>query len=317
MIIYIPLALILLIAAYLYISMARHFKIFDHPNERSSHQIETISGGGIIVIGALLIYFVLFSNFKLMLMGAIIVGLYSFWDDIDPRAQLGRLGIQMLAVILMLLGSNLDQVNWYTTCLALILILGWMNTFNFMDGINGIAIIYSGVSLATCYLIPELVEYREIIRFLAISLLILGFFNVRSQAKLFIGDAGSMSIAYVLAFLVLALLVSSRRWEYILIFSVYGIDSVVTIFTRFMQGDNVFTPHRKHLYQFLANEMEWSHLSVAWIYGILQAILNLVMIILIMPHPQSSVISIFMLISLVGVYATIKHRLLNEYKNAI
>jgi hypothetical protein len=54
---------------------------------------------------------------------------------------------------------------------------------------------------------------------------------------------------------------------YILLFSVYGIDAVVTIINRVTKKENIFQPHRSHLYQYLANEM--GILFVAIVYAVL------------------------------------------------
>jgi hypothetical protein len=61
---------------------------------------------------------------------------------------------------------------------------------------------------------------------------------------------------------------------YILLFSVYGIDAVVTIINRVIKKENIFQPHRSHLYQYLANEMGYSHVFVAIVYAVLQLGIN-------------------------------------------
>jgi hypothetical protein len=53
-------------------------------------------------------------------------------------------------------------------------------------------------------------------------------------------------------------ILDSGQLGYILFFSVYGIDAVVTIINRLIKK-NIFQPHRSHLYQYLANEMGYSH----------------------------------------------------------
>ena len=57
---------------------------------------------------------------------------------------------------------------------------------------------------------------------------------------------------------------------------IYGIDSGWTIVQRVIAKENIFLPHRKHLYQLLANEYQFSHLRVSFIYFIVQITLNLI-----------------------------------------
>jgi predicted transcriptional regulator len=53
-------------------------------------------------------------------------------------------------------------------------------------------------------------------------------------------------------------ILDSGQLGYILSLSVY-IDAVVTIINRLIKKENIFQPHRSHLYQYLANEMGYSH----------------------------------------------------------
>ncbi|MFV5688885.1 hypothetical protein ACM55M_09710 [Flavobacterium sp. ZT3R25] len=57
-------------------------------------------------------------------------------------------------------------------------------------------------------------------------------------------------------------------------FSVYGIDAIITIINRLLKKENIFQPHRSHLYQYLANEMGYSHVLVAFVYAGFQLALN-------------------------------------------
>ena len=69
-------------------------------------------------------------------------------------------------------------------------------------------------------------------------------------------------------------IVNSRQLGYILFFSVYGIDAIITIVNRLLKKENIFQPHRSHLYQYLANEMGYSHILVALVYAGLQLGIN-------------------------------------------
>jgi hypothetical protein len=60
-------------------------------------------------------------------------------------------------------------------------------------------------------------------------------------------------MAVFLGYFMIKTILDSGQLGYIL--SVYGIDAVVTIINRLIKKENIFQPHRSHLYQYLANEM--------------------------------------------------------------
>ena len=65
------------------------------------------------------------------------------------------------------------------------------------------------------------------------------------------------------------------QFGFILFFSVYGIDAVITIISRLRKKENIFEAHRSHLYQYLANEKGYSHVVVAFTYAVIQLVINI------------------------------------------
>jgi UDP-N-acetylmuramyl pentapeptide phosphotransferase/UDP-N-acetylglucosamine-1-phosphate transferase len=114
-----------------------------------------------------------------------------------------------------------------------------------------------------------------------IATLVFGFFNVRKRAKTFAGDVGSISMAVFLAYFMVRLIFEKEQIGYLLFFSVYGIDAIVTILYRIKNKENIFKPHRSHLYQYLANELKWPHVTVSILYAGLQLGINGMTILLI------------------------------------
>ena len=128
-----------------------------------------------------------------------------------------------------------------------------------MDGINGITGGYSLVILAAlAYVNKEVVTFVEadFIYTVICSVLVFCFFNFRKRAKCFAGDVGSVSIAFILLFLIGRLIIGTGDFSWIVLLSVYGVDSVLTIIHRLMLHENIGLPHRKHLYQIMANELK-------------------------------------------------------------
>ncbi|MDR1492088.1 MAG: hypothetical protein LBT05_05150 [Planctomycetaceae bacterium] len=258
----------------LYFRIADKFNIIEKPNERSSHTTITISGGGIIFPSAVLFYF--FTNgFRdiWFVIGLILIAAISFCDDLKPLSSKLRLGVHFSAILLLFYQIQLFQEPFWLIVTALILCVGIINAYNFMDGINGIT---GGYSLATvgtlgyvnfCQIpfIDSSID-SSLISLVIISLLIFNFFNFRTQAKCFAGDVGSISIAFIILFLLGLLMLKTRDLSWICFLFVYGVDSVLTIIHRILLGENITKPHRKHLYQFLANELKIPHIAVSGIY---------------------------------------------------
>lgn len=266
----------------IYFKIAERFSIIDKPNQRSSHSVPVIRGGGIIFVWATLAWFC--SNdfpFPFFIAGILLIAIISFLDDITSLNPLVRFSIHLVSVLLMLI--QLSPINWpiYLVLLAVVFIIGTLNAFNFMDGINGITGIYSLVTLATFAWVQTTVlpfSNLSLIVTLIISVLIFLFFNFRNRARCFAGDVGSISIAFILIFLLLQLIQATNNFLWPLLFLVYGLDSVVTIVYRISQNENIFQPHRTHLYQYLSNELKWPHHSVAILYGAIQLAFNLLLV---------------------------------------
>lgn len=150
--------------------------------------------------------------------------------------------------------------------------------------------------------------------FTLISLIVFGFFNFRNKAKSFAGDVGSVSIAYILLFIIGLLIIKTENFIYILFLAVYGIDSILTIVMRLVRKENIFKAHRSHLYQYLANEAMFNKLAVSMVYGFVQFILGIFVIYLtkFSSHLQLY-ISILMLIVLSLSYLLLKRFIVNKY----
>lgn len=296
----------------LYFKLADRYNIIDNPNERSSHTGIIIRGGGIVFAGAILVaFFMGYASWEITL-AVLMVGTVSFVDDIRPLSQLPRFTIHVLASLVLYDVGIWEYALWWIP-LVLFVFLGWVNIFNFMDGINGITALYSLAVLIGFYLLPDLSAFRELILLVGISVLVFAFFNVRKKAKTFAGDVGSISMAFILGYLMLHLILISGEIHYILFFAVYGIDGVLTILQRLVRKENIFQPHRTHLYQYLANEMKWGHLNVAFLYSGIQLLINVLLIYYLDPLTGSPLATfIFIVFALIGIYIYTKFVVLRK-----
>ena len=273
---YLIILVLLFLAELFYFRIADKCNIIDKPNERSSHTRITLRGGGIIFYFGVLAYF-LTSHFEYpwFMLALTLITFISFVDDIRSTSQVLRLVFHFSAMALMFYQWGLFSLPWWTLFVALIVCTGIINAYNFMDGINGITGGYSLVVLvALAYINETVVPFVEqgFILTVLCSVVVFNFFNFRKRAKCFAGDVGSVCIAFVLLFFIGKLVIRTEDFSWIILLAVYGVDSVLTIIHRLMLHENIGLPHRKHLYQIMANELKIPHMVVSSVYMLVQAL---------------------------------------------
>jgi len=309
MVIYFLSVIILAASLLVYFRLAVRYGIVDKPNERSSHSQATIRGAGILFPIAAMLWFV-FKGFPQpwMIAGLLIVAVVSFTDDLVTLSGSIRLAAQVIAITLMFIQMHLFGLAWYILIPLYIAVIGWINAFNFMDGINAITPFYSLVSLGTFLYMASQDSFfdRSLLVLLILAMVIFSFFNARRRARAFAGDVGSVSMAYLLAFLLLSLTGNTGRWEYSLFFLVYATDAVFTILIRLRRRENIFRAHRSHLYQLLSNELGWPHLLVALLYAVVQLAINILIVVLIRQGMMSLVVFLVIVAALSLVYLGIR-----------
>lgn len=273
---YLIILVLLFLVELFYFHIADKYNIIDKPNERSSHTQITLRGGGIIFYLGALAYF-LTSQFEYpwFMLALTLVTVISFVDDIRSISQGLRLVFHFTAMGLMFYQWELFALPWWTVVVALIVCTGIINAYNFMDGINGITGGYSLVVLGTlAFINHRVVSFVEpgLIYTMLCAVLVFNFFNFRKRAKCFAGDVGSVSIAFIILFLIGKLIIDTEDFSWIVLLAVYGVDSVLTIVHRLMLHENIGLPHRKHLYQIMANELKIPHVAVSLTYMVVQGV---------------------------------------------
>ncbi|MFL2569361.1 MAG: UDP-GlcNAc--UDP-phosphate GlcNAc-1-phosphate transferase [Flavobacteriales bacterium] len=309
--IYLISLIVLVIIMLTYLKFAKRFEIVDKPNHRSSHEIVTIRGGGIMFPISVFMYFI-YSRFEypFLVLAVFIISAISFKDDIKPLNTSIRLLVQLVAVFLVIF-QLFPQLPLIYSPFVLFILLGGVNAYNFMDGINGITASYSLVLLSTFYYINQSILFvdSDLIIFVLISVIVFLFFNFRTKALCFSGDVGSISIALLILFLLFKLIVFTAQPLYALFLIVYGIDSGYTLINRKLKGENIFQPHRTHLYQQLVHLKGYSHLYVSFLFSFIQLVINYLIIFHIVNMENSIVWSIILLIFTIISYRLIKNNL--------
>lgn len=300
--------IILVIIMLTYQKIAMRFEIVDKPNHRSSHESVTIRGGGIVFPISIFMYFTYCGfEYPLFVLAVLIISAISFIDDIKPLNTSIRLVFQLIAVLLVIL-QLFPQLPLIYSPVVLFILLGGVNAYNFMDGINGITASYSLVLLSTFYYINQSILFvdSDLIIFALISVIVFLFFNFRTKALCFSGDVGSLSIALLILFILFKLIVFTAQPLYGLFLIVYTIDSGYTLISRKLNGENIFQPHRTHLYQQLVHLKGFSHLYVSFLFSFIQLVLNYLIIFHLLKLENSIFWAIILVIVLISIYKLIK-----------
>ena len=249
-------------------SILRRRAILDLPNERSSHTVPTPRGGGWGVMLALLPFWGwatwrtgrLHDPVELLLIGGTIVLMVISW--IDDRRGLGpgfRIVAQIFAVgaVMALLPRDLSITGGLLPLpldrlAATVIWLWFVNLFNFMDGIDGLA----GGSAAAMGFGLMLVSLRhgpsqlEAFRGAMIIAVAVGFlFWNWHPAKIFLGDIGSVPIGYLLGYGLIRLAMDGGQVPALIIALYYLADATITLLKRLRRGERVWQAHREHYYQ--------------------------------------------------------------------
>ena len=308
---YFAVFLVLFVLELIYFKIADRFNIIDKPNHRSAHTEITLRGGGIVFPIAFLLFFITSvwgkfvhlplhdqvaenHNYLIFGIGLLLLCTISFLDDLYDLSSKIRIVFHIISVsfLLAFLNAFVLLPIWAIPVLY-ILIIGILNAYNFMDGINGITGLYSLVALLSLLYVNEnLINFvaHDFIIYPILGCLVFLFFNFRKKAKCFMGDIGSMGIAFWVVALIGLLMMKTGEIKWILFLAVYGVEVISTILERLKLKENIFEAHRRHLYQLLVNEKKISHLIVSTLYAAVQLIINAVVIFSNLPQIVSFVI---------------------------
>lgn len=247
----------------------------DLPGERSSHVRPTPKGGGVGLVLAFAWAAVATGLAPLVWLPLLALAILSFANDLKSVSAGARLAAQFAAALLALAGVLwLGHASWPVFLLlpALFFVVATANCYNFMDGINGMAGLTAVVAFACLLVFGGAADTPLFLPIMALLGALLGFlpFNL-PRAKLFMGDVGSIFLGFLFA---LSVCLLAGSWTEFLVlasflFPFYA-DEAVTVVERLRRGESLLAPHRRHLYQFMANERGIAHWKVSAAYAVIQ-----------------------------------------------
>jgi UDP-GlcNAc:undecaprenyl-phosphate GlcNAc-1-phosphate transferase len=255
--------------------------LVDHPDARKKHKGSVPLVGGIAMfIGfamAMLTLDIPLHPYRGLFAGAIILIVVGVLDDLHELHSTPRFLAQILAAIAMaewggvrLLdlgyigpGDSLVQLNWWSSLLTVFATLGVINSLNMIDGLDRLAGSITLVTLTSlAYLAYIGGNDHNLMVLLLLNAVVLTFiFFNRHHApgskftRVFMGDAGSMFLGFVLCWFFIKLSQGDSRvmnpvtalW----IYAIPLIDTVSQMFRRILQGQSPFKPDCKHVHHLL------------------------------------------------------------------
>ena len=271
---------------FLTIIISKKKKLVAYKNDRSLHNLPTPTAGGVIFpfvfICSILTEIFFFNNVELSTNQIIFLFLYiflflGFFDDKLNLKALNKFFLQIISSLLIITfyftykGLNFVSIEILVFILAFFFLIFSINTFNFLDGIDGFALSNAFFILIIFYFFSELSVEKYFILSLIGAVLALFYFNIIK--KIFIGDTGSLYLGSLLGLLIIDSIIVQNIDKYILIIatSYWFSDVTITFFTRFFLVKKWYGTHNMHPYQNLTKLLKQHKLTtlISIIYNFL------------------------------------------------
>lgn len=271
-------AFIVLVAiAYFGVDITRNWllkrRVIDLPNERSSHTVPTPRGGGLVIVVSTLIValvsMVLAKNWQQGIV-FVLVGSGVAWigwqDDVKSLSPKIRFLFQAIAAMLTVVGLGYFdaitiplfgelKLGIVGIPITILWIIGLINAYNFMDGIDGISgSVALTAALGWMLFLGVTGNFSSPVFWIALAIAAtnLGFLGHNwPPARIFIGDVASTFLGF--CFAVLPLLTINQIEDSfllgVIVMWAYILDTAITFLRRLIKGEHVFSAHRTHIYQ--------------------------------------------------------------------
>lgn len=278
-----------------YMRLARKYDLVDEPEWGKIHSTPTSTMGGLAFLFVSVAVGLFFTDFFAtnpgFLLGLLLVALLGILDDLDklPRYRQIKPVWTLVAVGLVIgldrlnipylfspLSGNIVDLAWGGPLLVLFFVFCKTNSFNFIDGIDGLA---AGIGVIVLSFIGGLSFATGQPMLGSISLIFLGsvlgflLYNY-PPASIFMGDVGSLSLGFIIGVLAIKMtfpltetgLISLMTPVYIL--GLTTIDTVQVVIKRAINGENIFRADTKHLHHQLLRAGLSEERTTQTLYGI-------------------------------------------------
>ena len=279
-----PFVAVVILLARLLMDFGYKLGLVDQPNERSSHTKIVPRVGGLAIFLPYLVlgtgfyitgydYLQLHSGYWLGL-GAI-VALGTIDDRLDLSSSLKFIvQFAVAAYYVLSTGNYVDNLyglfgvgalpSWLGISLSIITVVYLINAVNLIDGVDGLA---AGISLLALYLFSTLMgggEHLITFAFIGLGLIVFMGFNYSDKRKMFLGDAGSLSLGFILATFAMEFLHSGNNHiahlnlnpviVAVLVLGYPVADTIRVFAIRISMGLSPFNADRRHMHHVLLDK---------------------------------------------------------------
>jgi UDP-GlcNAc:undecaprenyl-phosphate GlcNAc-1-phosphate transferase len=249
--------------------------LVDHPDQRKQHVGDIPLVGGLAIFAGLVVGALChgqFQGFEKTLFGtaAVLVMLGALDDRFDLSVR-DRLMIQTIVILTVIAGTGVYihtlgsifghevTLGWGGVPLTVLAVIGLVNAFNMMDGIDGLAGSLELVSIAAIILFADPTPVHGVIVMLALLAAASLPYIIANQGfmggKIFLGDAGSMLIGYLLAWALIRLSQMPQTQlspvDVLWCVALPVFDTFAVMYRRMRQGKSPFKPDRGHIHHIL------------------------------------------------------------------
>ena len=269
--------------------VAPHIGMIDAPDGRKVHT-ETIprSGGVGIVIGIVIPLLVWLNSSVFstsVILGCLVLLFFGAWDDAKSIRPLFKFFGQLIAALIAVYYGEIyvhhfpfmgleNLPEYLSKPFTVVAIVGMINALNLSDGLDGLAGGEAIISLVAVAYLAYLFDGTTAVAIAVVTIGgIFGFLRFNSHpARIFMGDAGSQTLGFILAVLVVYLtqyvnpLVSPVIA--LLLLGLPIIDSVAVFYLRAKRGDSLVVAAKDHLHHRILGLGFHHYESVIIIYSV-------------------------------------------------
>jgi UDP-GlcNAc:undecaprenyl-phosphate GlcNAc-1-phosphate transferase len=319
-----PITFLVTLAAILILRpLARKLGLMDAPGGRKTHIHETPLIGGLgITLGLLVAVLMVpgeYDRYHLLMMIALLLVLTGLVDDYFPLPAVVRLGIQILAAWLMVhYGGNqlvtLGRLvgDWELLLGRWALVMNALNMIDGMDGLSGgmlmICLAFLAITASVTGANPTLLAFTLLLMASVAAFLVLNFrFWQKKPALIYLGDSGSTTLGFILAWLLIESSQTTATGEQVFpatvalwFLAIPLMDTVYLFIARPLSGKSPFAPGTDHLHHLLAG-LGWSRTKVVLVMHLAGIVLGMAgLVIFAVPALES--VSLYVFLGLFALY---------------
>lgn len=234
--------------------------------------------------------------FILAIMGIAVVSWFDDWFEISAGFRLAVHAL-LVSLCLVVFPSDWHILPGYVPITVERILLGicwiwFINLFNFMDGIDGLAgaqsvFITMGIIIVGFYfpISNEVISLSTVLCAGVFGFLIWNWY----PSKIILGDIGSVSLGFTLGWLLIHVAYQGHLFAALVLPSYFVADATITLIKRMLKGERFWKPHREHFYQRVVLSGFKPSLVVS-----LVAVVNLMQLIIVIFSYSNVLVSLFL-----------------------